>query len=53
MHRAASIANVYYWNKKYRQEGSEKRLPFFLEQKYALQIISPEEYNILLELSFY
>lgn len=51
MHRAASIANVYYWNKKYRQEGSEKRLPFFLEQKYALQLISTQEYDKLLELS--
>ena len=53
MHRASSIANVYYWNMKYIIEGSERRLPFFLEQKYALQIISPEEYNALLELSSY
>lgn len=51
MHRAEAIANVYYWNMRYRLEKSEKRFPFYLEQKYALQLISEEEYNTLLLLS--
>lgn len=51
MHRAEAIANVYYWNKKYIQEGREKRFPFYLEQKYALEIISEKEYDYLLQLS--
>jgi hypothetical protein len=36
MHRAAALANVYYWNLKYRLEENEKRFPIYLEQKYAL-----------------
>lgn len=51
MRRATAIANAYYWNTKYRLEGREKRFPFFLEQKYALQLITPEEYDKLLLLS--
>ena len=51
MHRAEAIANVYYWNKKYQKEGREKRFPFYLEQKYALEIISEEEYDDLLKSS--
>ena len=50
MHRARSLANVYYWNKVYRK-GNEKRVfPMHLEKEHALQIISEEEYNELLEL---
>ena len=52
MHRAEALANVYYWNMKYKKENSEKRFPFYLEQKYALEIISEEEYDILLRLSW-
>lgn len=51
MHRASALANVYYWNLRYRLEESEKRFPIYLEQKYALQIISSEEYDALLSLS--
>ena len=51
MHRAAALANVYYWNLKYRLEENEKRFPIYLEQKYALQIIPSEEYDLLLSLS--
>jgi radical SAM peptide maturase (CXXX-repeat target family) len=53
MHRAESIANVYYWNMKYRQENIQKRFPFYLEQKYALEIISEDEYDTLLRLSMW
>lgn len=51
MHRAEAIANVYYWNMKYIKENREKRFPFYLEQKYALEILSEDEYNDLLRLS--
>lgn len=51
MHRAEAIANVYYWNKRYKIEKKEKRFPFYLEPRLAMQIISEEEYNYLLELS--
>lgn len=51
MHRAEALANVYYWNMKYFAENSSKRFPLFLEQEYALQIISEQEYDNLLTLS--
>ena len=53
MHRAEAIANVYYWNMKYIKENREKRFPFYLEQKYALEILSEDEYNNLLSLSMF
>lgn len=51
MHRAEALANVYYWNKKYIKEGREKRFPLFLEQKHALQLVTEEEYDLLLLIS--
>ena len=51
MHRARSLANVYYWNKVYHKHQSDNRFPLHLQKEHALQIISEEEYNMLLELS--
>lgn len=51
MHRASALANVYYWNKKYISEDSQKRVPIFLQQEHALKIITAEEYDYLLEIS--
>ena len=53
MHRARSLANVYYWNKAYQkhEEDKDTRYKLYLEKEHALQIISEEEYNMLLELS--
>ena len=51
MHRAAALANVYYWNMQYRIDGSERRQPLYLARNIATQIISNEEYDKLLELS--
>ncbi len=50
-HRARSLANVYYWNKVYQKNNEEEVFPLYLEKEYALQIISEEEYDMLLELS--
>lgn len=52
MHRAEALANVYYWNLRYRKEKSEKRFPMYLQQQEALKIIGEEEYNELLLLTF-
>jgi radical SAM peptide maturase (CXXX-repeat target family) len=49
-HRARSLANVYYWNKVYQKNNENKEFPLHLEKEYALQLISEEEYNMLLEL---
>ena len=50
VHRARSLANVYYWNKLYKQQGSEERFKRYLPDEIALQIISKEELDYLNEL---
>ena len=47
VHRARSLANVYYWNKLWRQQGSDQRFKRYLPDDIALQIISKEELDIL------
>lgn len=47
VHRARSLANVYYWNKLYRQQGKTQRFKRFLPDDLALQLISPEELEML------
>lgn len=51
MHRALSLANVYYWNLFYRHQKLDKRQPLYLSRDIATQIISNEEYDELLELA--
>lgn len=51
MHKARSLANVYYWNKWYKQNGDDKKFKMYLPKQDALQIISEDEYNMLLDLS--
>lgn len=51
MHRAISLANVYYWNWYYRLSNSEKRKALYLPRNIATQIISDTEYNRLLDLA--
>lgn len=51
MHKARALVNVYYWNKYYRQIGSEKRMKNYCPEEWALQIISKEEYDMLNELT--
>lgn len=52
MHRAESLANVYYWNKFYKMNNLTKRFPMYLPRDIATKIISNEEYDKLLMLSF-
>lgn len=52
MHRAQCLANAYYYNLYYNQINSEKRHPIYIERNIANKIISDEEYDKLLELSF-
>lgn len=51
MHRAASLANCYYWNMYFRQNKSELRFALNLEEDLALQIIDRYEYLTLKTLS--
>lgn len=57
MHRARSLANVYYWNKVYQKHceldtnGRIKTFDMFLPKELALQIISEDEYDMLYELA--
>lgn len=50
-HRARALANTYYWNKVYQKNDEEKVFRMYIQKEYALQIISEEEYNSLLELA--
>lgn len=51
MHKARSLANVYYWNKWYKQNGEDKKMKMWLPEEEALKIISKEEYDMLKKLS--
>ena len=51
MHKARALANVYYWNKYYRQIGSNKRMKNNCPEEWALQIISKEEFDMLNDLA--
>ena len=51
MHKARSLANVYYWNKWYKQNGEDKKMKMWLPKEEALQIISEDEYEMLKKLS--
>lgn len=52
MHKARSLANVYYWNTLYRNAGEkDKRMPLMLPKEDALKIVSEQEYENLKKLS--
>lgn len=51
MHQARSLANVYFWNKYYKHHKSDKIFKMHIPKDWALNIISEDEYNYLLELS--
>jgi radical SAM peptide maturase (CXXX-repeat target family) len=51
MHQARCLANAYYWNKFYKITGEDKRFIINIPKDWALEIISEEEYNMLLEMS--
>lgn len=47
VHRARSLANVYYWNMLWRRWGENRRFKRYLPDDLALQIISKEELEFL------
>ena len=51
MHKARSLANVYLWNKYYHKHNLNKKFKMYCPKEWALNIISEDEYNMLLELS--
>lgn len=52
MHKARALANVYYWNSIYKK-GNYSNKPFKMNvpKEWALEIVSEEEYEMLLELT--
>ena len=51
MHKARSLANVYYWNKWYKQNNIKSTFYMHLPKEDAVKIIGEDEYNMLVELS--
>lgn len=51
MHKARSLANVYYWNKWYRKQNKDTRFEMHCPKDWALEIIPEDEYIKLLNLS--
>ena len=52
MHKARILANVYYWNRVYKEGGYDNEpYPMNVPKEWALEIISEEEYNMLVELT--
>lgn len=51
MHRANSLANVYYWNKYYKLHNIKNTFPLYLPRNIAEKIITNHEYNELYMLS--
>lgn len=50
MHKARSLANVYYWNNYYEQQNESKVFEMYLSKDEALKFIDEKEYNMLLDL---
>lgn len=51
MHKARSLANVYFWNKWYRKQGTDERFEMHCPKEWAVPIIGEEEYAMLEDLA--
>ena len=51
MHKARSLANVYFWNMYYKKNKIDNKFKMYCPEEWALKIITKDEYNMLLELS--
>ena len=51
MHKAASLANVYYWNKRYKKENINKQFNLNCNIIDAIEIVGKSEVDYLLNLS--
>lgn len=50
MHKARALANLYFWNRYYRQHGIHRRMKNYVPDAWALEIINEEELNMLKKL---
>ena len=51
MHKARSLANVYYWNKRYKKNNEDKKYYMWCPKEWAIPIIGENEYKYLLDIS--
>lgn len=51
MHKARTLANVYYWNQLYRKQGASDRYQNYCPDDWALRIISKDELKMLKDLA--
>ena len=51
MHKARSLANVYFWNRLYKKLGLRDRFIMYLPKDEALKIVTEKEYEMLEQLS--
>lgn len=50
MHKGRILTNIYYWNKGFRKYAPWFRYASWIPKEWALEIISEEEYNMLMDL---
>ena len=50
MHKGRILSNIYYWNKGFRKYAPWFRYVSWIPKEWALEIISEEEYNMLMDL---
>ena len=50
MHKARSLANVYFWNKYYIKNNIDENFKMYCPKEWTLQIIDEDEYDYLKEL---
>ena len=50
MHKGRTLSNIYYWNKGFKKYAPWFKFASWIPKQYALEIISEEEYNMLLSL---
>lgn len=51
MHKARSLANVYFWNKYYKEKNMNKVFKLWCPDEWALDIISQDELDMLKDMS--
>lgn len=47
MHKARALGNVYFWNKYYKKNGIDKHMENHVPEKWALDIITQVEWDML------
>ena len=50
MHKSRALTNIYYWNKGFKKYAPWFKFASWIPKEYALEVISEEEYNMLLSL---